>query len=155
MTMSKEERAEFLARVQAEDAEDRKEAQKAQEFKDIRTSVKLLNNIILTQDPNPKVTQEGILFQYETDAEEDPEQYTLEYDGKEALNFIEEIRADYLRVKEDRQLDIDDIGITLMLEFLSRNILLTHERGDTLRISEDRVRLFREDIRTFADVENQ
>jgi hypothetical protein len=153
MTLTAEERAEYLRRVEAEEYPEREEERKARVYKDLRNSVKLLHNIIVVEagnEANPK----GILYHEMGDPNLAEDEYELQYDGKGALEFIEEIRDTYNLVKENHGLDFDDSGINIMLNYLFRTILLTHEEGDTIFISRDRVVLFHEDVNTYADQES-
>lgn len=153
MTLTAEERAEYLRRVEAEEYPEREEERKARVYKDLRNSVKLLRNIIVVEagdEGHPK----GILYHELGDPTLAEEEYELQYSGKEALEFIEEIRDNYLLVKENHGLNFDDSGISIMLNYLFRTVLLTHDEGDTIFISRDRVVLFHEDVNTYADQES-
>jgi hypothetical protein len=153
MTLTAEERAEYLRRVEAEEYPEREEERKARVYKDLRNSVKLLRNIIVVEAGDEGHT-EGILYHEMGDSALADDEYELQYNGKEALEFIEEIRDNYLLVKENHDLRFDDSGISIMLNYLFRTILLTHEEGDTIFISRDRVVLFHEDVNTYADQES-
>jgi len=152
MWVSEEERNQYLARVRAEDATETEEVLKARQFKDLRTSVKLLNNMIVTGDLDDAY-QSGILTREEK-SKVPNEHYELQYDGKEALDFIQDVERAYERVVEKRNIIVDNTGIRLMFQYLYRHIQLTLEKGDLVHISDDRVTLFRNDVAVYADHEN-
>lgn len=152
MWISAEERNEYLARVQADDATETDEILKAKQFKDLRTSVKLLNNMIVNGELENS-HQTGILARA-VDSEDEANYYELQYDGKEALDFIKDVENAYERVVEKRHINVNNTGIRIMFQYLYRHIQLTLEEGDMLHISEDRVTLFRNDVSTFANHEN-
>jgi hypothetical protein len=153
MTLTAEERAEYLRRVEAEEYPEREEERKARVYKDLRNSVKLLRNIIVVE-AGDEANSKGILYHELGDPTLADDEYELTYDGKGALEFIEEIRETYKLVKAHHGLNFDDSGIVIMLNYLLRTILLTHNVGDTIFISRDRVVLFHEDVSTYADQEN-
>ena len=154
MWKSSEEREIYLARVKAEEEIEQGEVMKAKRFRDLRTSVKLLNNMVVDENvegPEPR----GILFHDPSDRAYQPDYYELQYDCQEAIDFIKDVQIAYNTVVEKRNIDVDNLGITLMFEFLYRSIQPTLEEGDMIHISHDRVVLFRNDVAVLAEQENR
>jgi hypothetical protein len=154
MWVSEEERNAYLERVRAEELFEKSGAIRAQQFRDVRRAVKLLNNMIVT-DSSSNLRHEGILFHDVDDNRLPSDMYELQYKGEEALYFINEVREDYTAIIERRKFTVDNTGIMIMFDYLKRNVLITDDKYDQVKISLDRVMLFRNDVAAFGATEHQ
>ena len=154
MWVSEEERNLYLKRVREEEMSDRSGMLKAKEFRDLRRVVKLLNNIIVT-DSSRNIHHGGILFHDIDNRRLSEKEYQLMYDGKEALEFIKEVKDDYTLMIRKREYKIDSTGINIMFDYLFRTVVLTDSKNDLVPVSKDRVMLFRNDVAMLADQENR